>query len=269
MIVSILGCGWLGQALAKDLLSNSFEVNGSTTHEENLEILHSIGMKSYVIKLDEHDALEQNSDFWACDALIIASNVNLQGNPGYISGLEAVAKIVTLKKIRRLIVISSTSIYGEPNDYVDESTKPFAKTKSAERLLEIENLFKHIAGTQTTMMRCGGLVGPGRMPGSFLAGKQNIANGLAPVNLIHLLDCIGILKCLLRTEQTIDCINAVAPDHPSRYEFYTAAANAQTLPLPEFILEKQAWKVVSSETIKLLGYRYQIAKWLQWLNTEQ
>jgi nucleoside-diphosphate-sugar epimerase len=265
MVVSILGCGWLGTALGKALLQKGYEVRGSVTRPEKLETLSLAGIQSFLIRLNEETTLDESSDFWNCDALVVASNVNLQGNNGYILGLKKVAKLIALKKVSRVIVVSSTSIYGEPNDPVDESSLPSPQTPSAKRLLEIETEFQNIKGIQSTMMRCGGLVGPGRMPGSFLAGKQNISNGLAPVNLIHLSDCIGIIERLLATNNKIDIINAVAPDHPSRSQFYTKAARVQDLAIPEFLLEKNAWKVVGSIVTERIGYTYQVHDWESWL----
>jgi nucleoside-diphosphate-sugar epimerase len=265
MVVSILGCGWLGSALGKSLVKKGYDVRGSVTNPEKLVALSSVGIKSFIVNLKEEEILDDQSDFWNCDVLVVASNVNLQSNHGYIKALNSVTEIIALKQVKRAIVVSSTSIYGEPNAIVDESSTPNPQTLSAERLLEIEMLFQDINGIQATMMRCGGLVGPGRMPGSFLAGKQNIANGLAPVNLVHLSDCIGIIESLLKTVSKIEVINAVAPDHPSRQDFYTTAAQVQKLPLPGFAPEKNSWKVVRSNLAEHLGYQYQINNWESWL----
>jgi nucleoside-diphosphate-sugar epimerase len=267
MIVSILGCGWLGKALAKSLIQKDFVVKGSATTTEKVALLEAEGIQGYQIKLDGGEHVAKGSDFWTCDALIVASNVKLQGNEGYMEGIKAVGRITESKKIQRVIIISSTSVYGEPNTAVDESSMPQPITASATSLIEIENLFEAISTTQTTTMRCGGLVGPGRMPGSFLAGKQKVENGLAPVNLIHQADCIGIIERLLQTGHPPKCINAVAADHPYRYEFYIAAAKAQDLPLPSFVLNQENWKIVNSKVSAQLGYQYQINDWLLWLKS--
>ena len=94
--------------------------------------------------------------------------------------------------------ISSTSVYGDVCGMVDEDTLPSPETLSGEILVLAEKLFTSSNSFQTTVIRFGGLVGPGRDPGRFFAGKENISNGLAPVNLIHLDDCIGIGKEIIR-----------------------------------------------------------------------
>jgi 3-hydroxyisobutyrate dehydrogenase-like beta-hydroxyacid dehydrogenase len=50
--ISILGCGWLGLPLAKSLLAKSYEVKGSTTSENKLEVLINAGILPFQIQLE-------------------------------------------------------------------------------------------------------------------------------------------------------------------------------------------------------------------------
>ena len=265
MLVSILGCGWLGSALGKHLVENGYQVNGSVTKPAKLRLLEDLGMQSFLLEINGELRCDSSSAFWNCDALIVSSNVKLEQNSGYLNGLRNVAGLIQAKNIKRVLLVSSTSVYGEPDSVIDESASLLPNTLSAQRLVEIEAIFQNIAGTQTTVIRCGGLLGPGRMPGSFLAGRKNVPNGLAPVNLIHLTDCIGIIEELLHTTESVGTLNAVAPDHPSRADFYTKAAAIQNLPLPEFAIEKTSWKIVNSHWLRKLGYQYQVSNWADWL----
>jgi len=263
MVVSILGCGWLGIALAKDLVKQGVEVKGSTTSSAKLQTLMEAGIAGSVIKLDGEEAVDADSDFWNCDVLVIASNVKLAQNPGYHDAMRAVVTVIESKGIQRVIFLSSISVYGEPNCIVDEDTVPAAKTASAEQLLALEALFNDVP--EAVMLRLGGLVGPGRMPGAFFAGKKNVPNGEAAVNLIHLADCIGICKLLISASAVPRYLNAVSPDHPAKNSFYAEAATSQGLPLPEFIAEQGQWKIVNSRYIKALGYQFKIDNWLDWI----
>jgi nucleoside-diphosphate-sugar epimerase len=265
--VSILGCGWFGVALAKHLLQLDYQINGSATSADKVEALNREGIKGHVIRLDGADSVDVTADFWVCDALVIASNVRLVGNNGYISGLKGVAEIIKIKEIKRVIFISSTSVYGDPNGIVDEDFSPAPETPSAKQLLELEGFFTINDAFETVILRFGGLVGPGRMPGSFLSGKKDISNGLAPVNLIHLSDCIGIVTHLLELSNPPVYLNGVAPDHPTRELFYTTAADVKQLPLPLFVSEKSSWKVVKSKFNDEFSYRYQYSDWMKWLGS--
>lgn len=265
MKVSILGCGWFGYALAQHLLTKGFIVKGSATTLQKVNQLHSTGIESYLIKISRDEALDEQSAFWDCDALIIASNIKLAGNTDYASGMQRVVEVISTRKIAKTIFISSTSVYGDADGEVDERTACKPESASGSMLVSLEALFKNAIGSQTTVLRFGGLVGPGRLPGSFFAGKKAIANGLAPINLIHLTDCIGLTETLLHFDPLPDYLNGVAPDHPSRAEFYTLAAKVQGLDIPEFVIEKLSWKIVNTTHQLALNYDWQVSNWKKWL----
>src|SRR5690606_15302388 len=120
------------------------------------------------------------------------------------------------------------------------------ETDSGKAMLAAEALFSENPAFQTTVIRLGGLIGPGRHPGRFFSGKKNVPNGMAPVNLIHLDDCIGLIEAVIEKNIWNGVFNACAPQHPSRQEFYSNAAKSAGLPLPHFRNELQEWKMVNS-----------------------
>jgi len=266
MVISILGFGWFGSALGLSLLEDGHTVKASVTTLQKVKALQASGIEASLISLGGHETLNPEADFWNCDALVIASNVRLAANSTYIDGIKKVVDLVQSRNIKKTILISSTSVYGDSNTFVDEHTDCNPETASGKILLQIESLIRQLPEGHSTALRFGGLVGPGRYPGSFFAGKKGVANGLAPVNLIHLDDCIGVTKRLLQIDSLPACLNAVGPNHPSRAEFYTLAAEVQHLNIPEFIPERQAWKVVGSKYQEEIGYHYQVDDWESWLN---
>jgi hypothetical protein len=61
-------------------------------------------------------------------------------------------------------------------------------------------------------------------------------------------------------------LNAVAPDHPTRSEFYTRAALSSGLQAPDFIEELEKWKIVTSKHIPgKVDYTFKISNWNDWL----
>ena len=69
--ISILGCGWLGMNLAKDLIESGYEVKGSTTHEEKLPKLKALGAIPFLIKLLPEPEGDRLHEFFDSDLLII------------------------------------------------------------------------------------------------------------------------------------------------------------------------------------------------------
>ncbi len=240
MRVSILGCGWFGTALAKSLIGNGIRVKGSTTSQNKLD-----ETRTHVVNLKTPGESVVDPDFFDCDVLVVANNVRMDDEATYLKRVEFTISLIKQFTISRVIFISSTSVYGDYNAVVDETTPPQPETLSARLLFKAEQLFQN-APFACNILRLGGLIGPGRDPGKFFAGKTNIGNGLAPVNLIHLDDAVGITIQLIGAGVNRAVMNAVFPDHPNRRDFYTGATMAIGLPPPAFVAERMQWKIVVS-----------------------
>lgn len=251
-VVSILGCGWFGFPLAVRLSEKGFFVRGSTTSPDKLNALAEKKIDPFLVQLSPKLNSSKNDKFFQTDVIII--NIPPKGNPdGFLEQMRELLKQILKHQIKKVIFISSTAVYGEVNAEVDEETVPKPETASGKALLTTEKLFLTNQAFQASIIRFGGLVGPGRHPGKFFSGKKDIPNGRAPVNLIHLEDCIGITEAVLERDAWNKIFNACSPHHPSRQEFYTAAAAAAGLPLPQFKDELLQWKIVNSKNLGALN----------------
>ena len=266
MVVSILGCGWFGQGLAASLVGQGIKVNGSTTSQTKLAVLQAANIDAYLIDIISPETSTIDTSFFICDTLVIANNVRMNNAEAYLIKIKCTIGLILRAGIKKLIFISSTSVYGEPGMRVNESTQPTPITMASKLLLQAEKLLQAQPSFNTTIIRFGGLVGPGREPANFFAGKINIPNGDAPVNLIHLEDCIGITETIILSDHGSFIVNAVAPHHPTKKEFYTAAAKKAGLAIPEFISKKNKWKIVDSIYVtEPLKYEFKIDDWFTWL----
>jgi nucleoside-diphosphate-sugar epimerase len=266
MTISILGCGWYGLALAKALLVDGITVKGSTTSPEKLGLLADAGIVPFLLNLSED--LPLSADFFDCDVLIISIPPKARSGAGaeYVPKLKRVIDAINQSLVKKVILISSTGVYADLNQEVNEQTPPQPNTPAGQVLFEAEELFNRQTAFETTIIRFGGLIGPGRDPGRFFAGKKEIPNGLAPVNLIHLDDCIGITKAIIQQDIFDLTINACAPHHPTKMDFYTQATANAGLVSPEFLPELKEWKIVSSVVVgEVLVYNYKIDNWYNWL----
>lgn len=252
--ISILGCGWLGFPLAIQLVVNGWRVKGSTTTSSKIKILSYNEIDPYLVQLD-HLAHLGESNFWNSETLLInvPPALKKQSPDHYLGQVAGLIRIIRESPVKKLIFISSTSVYPE-FDKIITGTEEVDENSA---LLQSEKLFTQCPDFETTVIRFSGLIGPGRHPSRFFAGKKDIPNGNAPVNLIHLDDCIGIIQAILRDQLFGRIYHAAAPSHPSRSEFYTAAAEKAGLVLPEFVNELQEWKIINSTKLENdLGYRF-------------
>jgi nucleoside-diphosphate-sugar epimerase len=141
-------------------------------------------------------------------------------------------------------------VYGDDNEVVTEVTIAHPDSESGKQLLLVESLLTQNTHFKTTVLRFAGLIGADRHPVKFLAGRENIENPDAPVNLIHQDDCIGIIKKIIATNAWNDIFNAAHPLHPTRKDYYTQKAIEKGLPLLSFMnTAENHYKIISSAKI--------------------
>lgn len=264
MNISILGCGWLGFPLAKSLLQKGFLVKGSTTTLEKMSVLQNAGINAFQIALSEEKIVGEMDAFLSnSEILIIDIPPKLRGNSNenFVAKIQNLIPFIEKSSVEKVIFVSSTSVYSDAIsiDLITEKTSPNPDTESGKQLLEAEKILQNNSNFRTTVIRFGGLIGEDRHPIKFLAGKENLENPEAPINLIHQLDCIGIITEILEKNCFGKTFNAVSPFHPTRKVYYSKKALELNLPLPKFDESKPSvGKIISSEKIEtVLKYTFQ------------
>jgi len=258
MTISILGCGWLGLPLGKHFAEVGFTVKGSTTQTSKLQSLEKAGIQSYHLFF-EPDLKGEEQDFFNSDILLI--NLPPRNKEGISDFHKRQLKAIREQargKVKRIIFISSTSVYPSKNQEVTETdADPTALSRSGISLLNMENLFTEHPDFETTVIRFGGLYGPGRHPGRFLEGKKEMAGGENPVNMIHLEDCIGVIETIIKKNLWGEIFNACSPSEETRQSFYERMAKELEVKPPTFSSQRSPFKKVNAEKlIDLTGYQF-------------
>ena len=259
--ISILGCGWLGFPLAKALLENGFSVKGSTTSTEKISMLKNAGISPFLIELVEVTVNGNVSEFLeGSQVLIIDIPPKLRGTATeyFVAKIKNLIPFIEKSGIKKVVFVSSTSVYSDENKLVTEETISNPDTESGKQLIACEQLLQNNSRFETTVLRFGGLIGEDRNPIRFLAGRTNIENPNAPINLIHQEDCIGIILKIIESNCWGETFNAVAPFHPSREAYYTQKAKEYNLELPIFATSKPSIgkTILSDKLEKVLNYKF-------------
>lgn len=259
--ISFLGCGWLGVPLAKALVENGFSVNGSTTSTEKLLTLENAGIFPFLIELGEGSINGNVSEFLeGSQVLIIDIPPKLRGTAteNFVAKIKNLIPFIEKSGIKKVVFVSSTSVYSDENKLVTEETIANPDTESGKQLVACEQLLQHNSHFETTVLRFGGLIGFDRNPIRYLAGRTNIENPNAPINLIHQEDCIGILLKIIEANCWGETFNAVAPFHPNREDYYTQKAKEYDLELPIFATSKPSIgkTILSNKLEKVLNYQF-------------
>lgn len=234
--ICMIGTGWLGLPIAKELAERGFRVVGTTTSEARIPELSQHGIHPYIYRL---------GDPRPPSASIYVITVPPGRTRSYVDAVRTTFEGMAPQS--NVVFISTTSVYtGRPDIFPESQVIPGKPTpKDAERtskhsdiriseLIEAEGVFWDVKKKRHTIVRCGGLVGPGREPGRFMAGRMNVPDPDAPANISPLDDVVELVVSIILLGEWGKVVNAVKRERPTRRDFYTKAAKDLGLEPPEF-----------------------------------
>jgi len=254
--VAVLGCGWLGLPLAQKLLAQGHRVLGTTTSPEQLPVLEAAGIEPHLLQL--------GADFSAADearltTLLSQANVLVLNVPpraavagGYPQLLRPVHRAVAAARVKAVLFVSTTGVYPDEPRLMREQDAISTRDAASDVLRTEGHFVPRYGQWQSTVVRLGGLIGPDRAPGRFLAGRRELPQGDAPVNLLHLDDAVGVLSTIIDLNIWGYTLNVCALAHPARREFYPVAAERLGLTPPTFQPEYSGGKTIDSSLLRTL-----------------
>lgn len=258
--IGILGCGWLGFPLAKRFISMDYLVSGTTTTKGNLDILGNEGILPHYVELFNEGVKGSLINFLKdIDVLIINVPPKRKATEeDYLSKMTHLYEACKIMHLKKIIFVSSTSVYGEVQGEVTEKSLPKPRSDSAKKLVAVEKLFITDKDLDATLLRFGGLLGPDRHPVTYLSGQHELTNGDDAINLIHLEDCLLILTSIISNGWWGKLMNGVYPDHPTKRAYYTKEANKRGLPAPDYTkgYAGKTGKVIKTKTLDSLKFKF-------------
>ncbi|MGC7589705.1 SDR family oxidoreductase [Bisgaard Taxon 46] len=240
--VSIVGLGWLGLPLARHLKNLGWEVKGSKRTHEGAEQMRLVRLEAYPLELTP----EINADPDDLTILLSVDSLVINIPPSqyffnpqhYVLSIQNLVNEALLHSVNHIIFISSTSVFPEVSGHFDESCQPEPQSEIAKAILEVEQWLSQLQNIDCDIIRFGGLVGDDRHPAYSLSGKEVKASN-SPVNLVHFDDCARAIQLLLETPSYQRLYHVVAPEHPTKAEYYSAMAEKLGVEAPHFICSEQ------------------------------
>ncbi|XGC79946.1 SDR family NAD(P)-dependent oxidoreductase [Bdellovibrio bacteriovorus] len=218
----IVGLGWLGQSLYKKLQSQGLKVWGTHRAEFDWRI---------------HEFPEK-----ACDVLFL--------NTPPLTDISPEDYVRKIHRRDKIIFISSISVYGDQSGTLTETDFAIPKTASGKWLLAVEQLLIEKFPNEITIIRPGGLIGGSRHPAIHLSKSQSPCSADTPINLIHREDLVRIICRTSTVSKPLKILNAVAPFHPRKEDYYSAWTKKLDLAPINFIKVNEAHKIVESQYLR-------------------
>ncbi|NQY94649.1 MAG: hypothetical protein HRT43_10815 [Campylobacteraceae bacterium] len=202
--VSLLGCGWVGYALALELLSQKhYKIKASTTTKDKLALFEEKNIQAFLIDSQNNNVdTKVLGEFLSCDILIISLPPK-KDNVNYLKFLEQIASHKNIARIHQVIFISSTSVYPFIEKNISENESISTENTSKKVVYEAEQIFlqkkidkKISKKINLVILRCSGLMGYNRIAGKYFANKE-IQGENDCVNYVHRDDVIAIISLLI------------------------------------------------------------------------
>lgn len=236
--VAVVGLGKVGVRLAHRLHNLGWTVKGSNSHSDKVNQLCLQGLDSYFLQFTPDIQATPNDleQLFAVNALVITLPPTQLLSP--IQYEQAVKNAVQMGLdcgVTQIIFTSSTTVLPNRTGQFTEDCVPEANNPTDQALINIENYLLNLNHINVDIIRFGGIVTPYSHPVQTLATRPLLHNGNTPINLVHIDDCVQALQSLLETPSGKRCYHLVAPQHPSRAQYYVAMADKWQVNTPQFI----------------------------------
>jgi nucleoside-diphosphate-sugar epimerase len=223
----IVGCGDIGQRIARLLLAREVRVAAWVRTQASLAHLLSAGLAARVVDLDgPPDAIAPVDLAFYC-APPPGSGTR---DPRLKQFLEAATG-----RVRRLVYISTSGVYGDCGGrWIDEDEPLKPQTDRARRRLDAEQALAAVKELETVVLRVPGIYGPGRLPVERLRSGQPVlrVEDSPWSNRVHA-DDLTTAAVMAADRGTAGAAYNVSDGHPTTMtDYFLSCARLLRLPQP-------------------------------------
>ncbi len=268
----IIGCGYLGTALAQLWTAQGLDVTVTTTRPERLQELQSVAAKAIVLQGNNLSLLQELLQDVDCVVLSVAAKSTDAYTTTYLeSSKTLVEALQSAPNVVSVVYTGSTSVYGDSSgDWVDESTPLQPSTLQAQILANTEDILLSATSPNRAVciLRLGEIVGPGRSIKARVqqnAGKTLAGTGQNYTNLSHRDDIIGAIDFVAKSKLS-GIYNLCGDLHIPRKDYYDRICDLEGWPRvnwdPSMRTVHGGNKRVSSDKIHQAGYVEYSHSWM-------
>jgi len=250
----ILGCGYVGEHLARVCLARGTTVVGTTRCGQRAQELDALGIKA--VLADSPDMLPDEV-LACCDAVLDSIPLEHPGQ-GFMAGqVDWVPELARkLQQVQWIGYLSSTGVYGDAGGaWVDESWPCKPGSLRGKQRLVAEDAWMH-SGLPAEVFRLAGIYGPGRnIIARLQEGQYKVVDWKPPhfSNRIHVDDIVAALLAAISKPRAGRIMN-LADDKPLPHiEYVSELARMIGAPAPVKLTPEEGNIQLSAAALDFFG----------------
>lgn len=263
----IIGCGYVGKAVAQVWKQQGLTVTATTTRPDRLTELESMVDRAVVLKGNDAAALRSTlSDQQVVLLSVGAPNPSAYEETYLHTAKTLVSVLAEVPAVQQVIYTGSYAVYGDrQGDWVTETTPVLPANRNGEILAETEQVLLSAASDPRSVcvLRLGGIYGPGRELLKIFgraAGTTRPGDGSDASNWVHLDDIVGAID-FARVHHLNGIYNLVQDVPTTTGELLDRLFQAHQLPPVAWDANQTSTRPynakVSNQKLRDAGYQFQ------------
>lgn len=271
MRVLIVGCGYVGLPLGKELVRLGHEVYGIRRSAEGAEEMQVAGVKPLVADVTKPAELAQlpGPFDWVVNCVSSSKGGMEEYREVYLKGTRNLMEWLAKSPPKKFVYTSSTSVYGQTDgSAVKESSPTEPASETGQVLVETEKALLEAKNIPGVVLRVAGIYGPsrGHLFLQYLKNEARIAGqGERIINMIHRDDLTGIIIAALKNGRSGEIYNAVDDEPVAQIHFFRWLSETLGKWMPPFATAEEnagrkrglTNKKIQNRKVKMeLGYQF-------------
>lgn len=264
MKAAIIGCGYVGMAVARVWREKGLDVLVTTTRPERVAELSELANQVVVLKASESDRLKAALADRQVVLLSVAAGRGGDYRETYLNTAKTLASVLPETALEQLIYTSTCSVYGQHQGaWVTEMMPPVPSSENGKIIEQTEAalLAAETPQRQVCILRLGGIYGPNRtLEGIYrrVAGTTRPGKGDEGTNWVHLSDIVGAVDWA-REKRLSGLYNVVQDEVPTIRSLIERVCTHYQIPeitWDESLPSPRDNIRVSNAKLKSTGYRF-------------
>lgn len=236
----IVGCGYVGLELGRQLREAGHEVWGMRRSDEGAREMEAAGIRAIVGDVSEDGLARAEGNFdWVANAVSSSKGGVEDYRRVYLEGNRKLVPWARERGVKKLVYTSSTSVYGQTDgSAVKEHSPAEPASETGKILVEAEKVLLEAApAVPSVVLRVAGIYGPGRghLFKQFLKSEATIpGKGERIINMIHRDDVARAVIAAFKNGRAGEIYNVVDDEPVAMVHFFRWLAETLGKWMPPF-----------------------------------